>query len=226
MRRSSILLLAAFLPAAESLRFSSSLLQVASSAPRVRCACAAEVPEDEPALPDNLDQLTLAVRGTVRSAVLSGIRGLRVEACVPTLDVADRAYDPAVLARFCLEISHTLLELGTGSVRVLLPGLTAATEARQLLEAPGPVVFDSEAQERLEIGSLTMCSPPSKREGEERPGIILLAGLARSQQTEGSGVGADGDGSLAAARAWLRLACSNTVCACSSDEHLDQYPAC
>ena len=216
--RAIALLCAALLPSVVGLRSSGRLLRASWPAPRAHSSRATA----DPALPSNLDELTLAVRGSIRSAVLSGLRGLRVDACVPALQVGDTAYDPAVLARFCLELSHTLLELSaasastagsastvrsdssdassdhssdssvdsdsvadsvadsdgelyasascSGTVRILLPGMSAATHARQLLDGGSVVSFDAESRARLEIDSLTMCSPPSAEEA--RPAVV------------------------------------------------------
>ena len=108
-----------------------------------------------------------------------------------SLDVTSRAYEPAVLARFVLEVSKALTVVA-GELLVLLPGTAASAEARGLLD--GDVVWPAEDRERLRVSSLAMQGAPQP--GTPGPAAVVLVGLTPSD-------GAD-DASLRDARAWMR----------------------
>ena len=87
-------------------------------------------------IPSTLDAVCEEARKSLQQALASGKRGLRVEAGVPSLDASSQAYEPAMMARFALEISAALTFLD-GPLLLLLPGLSAVNAAREMLEEGG-----------------------------------------------------------------------------------------
>ena len=70
------------------------------------------VAEEDPVdIPSDLRELSGEARQGVRSAVLSGSRGLLIDAAVPTLDPSLKSFDPALLARFAIECARELRSL-------------------------------------------------------------------------------------------------------------------
>ena len=108
------------------------------------------------------------------------------------LDVASRAYDPPVFARFTLEISRALTVLD-GPLLVLVPGAAAVSHALELLDDDN--IVPPELRERLRVSSVGLQGPPT--EAEVAPAAVVIAGLTNA-------VDAD-DTTYRDARAWLRL---------------------
>ena len=67
----------------------------------VRC-CATEAGEE---MPPDFETVCSEAAEAVRDGLLRGRRGLRVDVGVPSLDPGSRMYEPAHLARVCLEIA-------------------------------------------------------------------------------------------------------------------------
>ena len=149
--------------------------------------------------PRDLDSVVAQARVGVREALLVGKRGLVVETSMASLDVTSRAFDPPVLARFALEISKALTVV-EGDVLVLLPGMSTAMEARQLLEKE-QVAWPEADRERLSVSSLGMQgAPPLDRAADAppAPAAVVLVGLTPAASSD--------DPTLRNARAWMREA--------------------
>ena len=182
-------------PTAPSIRHASAT-PVTSRAVRSRPLLAVEVPRD-------LDSVVDLARNSVTAALLSGKRGLRVEAGAPCLDAASSAYEPAALARFSLELMHSLTILD-GPLLLLLPGLQAVSEATSMLDSQ-----PAELRERIQVSALGLLGGPDDGAPDERPkpAGVVIAGLLPAADAD--------DSSMRHARAWLRLASTGraaTIC--------------
>jgi len=177
---------------------------------------AAEEPVE---IPRDLRQLSAEARRAMRSAALSGSRGLLIDAAVPTLDPSLKAFDPALLARFAIECARemrSLVSLTAGSeasgaiadvgrILVLVPGLACAMAATALAaegEEEGKwrsaqaEAGRSEDSGLIEVTSLGMAGAPPL--DQEPPAAVLVVGLMRATDSD--------DKTGAIGRAWLRLA--------------------
>lgn len=141
--------------------------------------------------PPDLDTVCDEARQSLREALLGGKRGLTVEASMQALDVTSRAYDPAVLSRFSLEVAKALTVI-EGQLLVLLPGMAAVTSARSLIDDES--VWPEESRERLSVSSLATQGGP--KEGEAPPAAVVLVGLTATDSSD--------DMTMRDARAWLR----------------------
>ena len=118
--------------------------------------------------------------------------GLSVETSMGSLDVTSRAYEPPVLARFALEISKALTVLD-GEILVLLPGMSAAMQAKELLDGSA-LAWPAADRDRVSVSSLGMQGPPAS--DSVLPAAVVLVGLTPALDSD--------DSSLRDARAWLR----------------------
>ena len=160
------------------------------AAPR---ACAA----DGSNLPTDLETVSEGARGSIREALLTGRRGLRADVNIPSLDPTGPSYEPAVLARFALDLLQTFSVVPSdGELLLLLPGALICAEAQRLLDGADFVPAELRASGRVRISSWALEAPPA--EGAETPAAVLIVGLAPSENSD--------DDSLVRARGWLRLA--------------------
>ena len=158
------------------------------AAPR---ACAADN------LPTDLETVSEGARGSIREALLTGRRGLRADVNIPSLDPTGPSYEPAVLARFALDLLQTFSVVPSdGELLLLLPGALICAEAQRLLDGADFVPAELRASGRVRISSWALEAPPA--EGAETPAAVLIVGLAPSENSD--------DDSLVRARGWLRLA--------------------
>ena len=179
----------------------------ARAAPR---ATAESVDED---LPRDLRSLAERARVAIRGAALSGVRGMLIDAAVPTLDPAVSDFDPSLLARFAVECARELHSLASltgsgGRVLVLVPGLSCAVAANQFAgegegEAEGgavgaDAVAAADGESRFEIHSLGMAPLPSV--SADPPAAVAVVGVPPSGDAD--------DPTVQIARAWLRLVSS------------------
>ena len=153
----------------------------------LRCSTDAEPP------PLDLDSVCEEARISLREALLQGKRCLTIEAGMAALDATGRGYDPPVFSRFALEISRALTVL-EGDLLLLLPGMTAVMETRDLIESGK--VWSEEDRERLRVSSIGMTGAPQP--GDTPPAAVVIAGLAPSVDSD--------DASYRDARAWLKSA--------------------
>ena len=109
-----------------------------------------------------------------------------------SLDVTSRAYEPPVLARFALEISKALTVLD-GEILVLLPGMSAAMQAKELLDGSA-LAWPAADRDRVSVSSLGMQGPPAS--DSVLPAAVVLVGLTPALDSD--------DSSLRDARAWMR----------------------
>ena len=183
-------------------------LGVARHSPASRAGVRALIPSEgeEVEVPRHLDEVCDRCRQALRTSLAAGKRGLRVEAGVPSLDVGSRAYEPAMLARFTLELAQALTVL-EGPLLVLFPGVNAVTEARKLIDAGGDFWPEAE-RERLQVSALTLYGPPRPDELDwQPPAAVMIAGLTP--------VGSSDDTTLGHARAWLQFsAVSSCIAVC------------
>lgn len=155
----------------------------------IRC-CAVPQP------PPDLNTVCAQARAALQEAVLSGKRGLTVDASMASLDVKSRAFDAAVFSRFVLEISKALTVLD-GPVLLLMPGMSTVSKARELLDSADVDVWPGDARERLSITTVgTHGAPTAGAAG--LPSAVVVAGLTPSTDAD--------DNSYRAARAWLEAA--------------------
>jgi hypothetical protein len=167
-------------------------------------------------IPRDLRELSLEARGAMRSAALSGLRGMLIDAAVPTLDPALKAFKPPLLARFAVECARELRSLASlrsdlvgsadlGRIVVLVPGLACAVEANTL--ASGGEEEEqwrraqadagrTDASGRIEVTSLGMAGEPSP--ADPVPAAVVVVGLLSSSDPD--------DRTVATVRQWLRLA--------------------
>lgn len=167
-------------------------------------------------IPRDLRQLSSEARGAMRSAALSGVRGMLIDAAVPTLDPALKAFQPPLLARLAVECARELRSLVSlradaaggadlGRVVVLVPGLACAVEANKLASGgeeeekwrrAQAAAGRTDASGRIEVTSLGMAVEPAG--GDPPPAAVAVVGLLPSSDSD--------DKTVAIARQWLRLA--------------------
>uniref|UniRef100_A0A7S3RCX9 Uncharacterized protein n=1 Tax=Strombidinopsis acuminata TaxID=141414 RepID=A0A7S3RCX9_9SPIT len=153
----------------------------------------------------------------MRSAALSGSRGMLIDAAVPTLDPSLKAFKPALLARFAVECAREIRSLASlggaseassadvGRIIVMVPGLSCAVEANTLASEgeeekewrrSQAEAGRTEASGVIEVISLGMTVPPSP--DEPPPAAVVVVGLLPPADAD--------DNTVSIAREWLRLA--------------------
>ena len=113
---------------------------------------------------------------------------------IPSLDPTGPSYEPAVLARFALDLLQTFSVVPSdGELLLLLPALICA-EAQRLLDGADFVPAELRASGR--VASVVGARGAAGR--RRTPAAVLIVGLAPSENSD--------DDSLVRARGWLRLA--------------------
>ena len=138
-------------------------------------------------------------RAARSEALLTGRRGLRADVNIPSLDPTGPSYEPAVLARFALDLLQTFSVVPSdGELLLLLPGALICAEAQRLLDGADFVPAELRASGRVRISSWALEAPPAEGAEDLAPAAVLIVGLAPSENSD--------DDSLVRARGWLRLA--------------------
>ena len=106
-----------------------------------------------------------------------------------SLDVTSRAYEPPVLARFALEISKALTVLD-GEILVLLPGMSAAMQAKELLDGSA-LAWPAADRDRVSVSSLGMQGPPAS--DSVLPAAVVLDGRIAALPSDGAAEDALGE---------------------------------
>lgn len=145
--------------------------------------------------PPDLDTVCAEAAAAVRGGLLRGRRGMRIDVGVPSLDPGSRMYEPAHLARVCLELAKDGLAPLDGRVLLLLPGFTTSGAASSLL-ADDALGWPAELRDRVEISALGLSRPPE--DPDALPAAVIVAGLSSAADSD--------DPSLRNGRAWLRAA--------------------
>ena len=154
------------LPSACCTAFATVLLTSRTPAP----ICSASPP------PRDLDLVCEEARASLAQALIRGKRGLSVETSMGSLDVTSRAYEPPVLARFALEISKALTVLD-GEILVLLPGMSAAMQAKELLDGSA-LAWPAAGRDRVSVEPAPPYSRATSRKTSRQRSRCTLRGSA------------------------------------------------
>ena len=157
----------------------------------------------EPAeVPTTLGDICTEAIDSVRSALMGGKRGMRVDVGVPALDMRSRMFDADVLARLCLEIGSALTLL-KGPILLLTPGMSTGAAIISLLESDD-LEWSDDLRSALQVSTLSVSRPPplpaDPREPppSDLPAAVIVVSLSPSSDSD--------DPSYLNGRAWLGLA--------------------